>query len=232
MFQDYQVTAISAIGPAMEGQKVTVTSKVAPSVNAACTMMLCSESEPCCNTCTSDLRMGDIVLDAPDLTCKGTNCDWMDNCTYNQGDVITVYGVVSGSSINVENHCLVGSQVGFMSSCGDPRQGYTEINVESITADMVGQTVMVTSSVENPNIAACTRMFCLEENLCCNSCNGNSMFGNVYLVDSGGHKLGCQGTDCDWEDNCIYSSADVVTVYGTVGGNGDVINIDDHCKVA
>lgn len=232
MFEEYQTTGISAIDSTMGGQRVMVTSRVSPNMNAQCTMMFCFDDDLCCNNCNSGLVMGDILLDSADIGCQGTNCDWMDSCTYNEGDVVTVYGVVSGNSIIVDNHCLVGSQMGSMSGCGDLREGYTEVDVASIGPDMFDQKVMVTSSVENPMMAACTRMACPEENLCCNSCHANSIFGDVYLVDSGGQKLGCQGTDCDWEDNCIYSEGDIVTVYGTVGGVGDIINIDDHCKVA
>lgn len=232
MFHEYTTTAISAIGPQMEGQKVMITSKVSPNPLAACTMMLCLEDDLCCNNCNSDLLMGDFVLDSADLGCEGTNCDWDKNCTYQEGDVVAVQGVVSGGFITVDNHCLVGSQMGAMASCGELREGYTEVDVGSINADMIGEKVMMTSSVENSMMAACTRMACLEENVCCNSCHADSMFGEVYLIDSGGNKLGCQGTDCDWEDNCIYSSGDIVTVYGTVGGVGDLINVDDHCKIA
>jgi len=235
LFQDYEVTSISNV-PSMDGQKVTVTSEVSPDPLAACTMMLCDEAtDPCCNECTSGLLMGGMKLDSPDLVCSGTNCDFMDQCTYSEGDIITVYGTVSGSSIIVDSHCLVGTQLGTMANCGQPRDGYTEVEAESIGPNMAGQNVMVTTSIQTADFAACTRMACPLENMCCNSCHADPFVGgvnNLYLIESSGNKLGCQGNECDWKDNCLYSSSDIVTIYGTVGENGNIIHVHDHCKVA
>lgn len=72
--------------------------------------------------------------------------------------------------------------------------------------------VMVTSSLVSPVFAACTRMACLDENPCCNSCHADPSFGHVYLIDPDGNRFGCQGTLCDWEDNCYHSSSDIVTI--------------------
>lgn len=231
MFQEYEETSVSLIPEMDDGTKVMVTSKVNPDPIASCTMMMCTARDTCCNKCQSGLLMGNILLDSPELVCAGTNCDYTDKCTYQQGDVITVYGKVSGSTIKVKGHCLVGSQNGLRSNCGDPRGGYTQVEVESIGPDMAGQSVMVTSSPETPGLAACTRMGCSDENQCCNSCHADSSFGDIYLIDSGENRIGCQGTECDWEDNCVYASTDIVTVYGTVGEDGNIIYIHDHCKV-
>jgi len=234
LFQDYEMTSISNV-PSMDGQNVTVTSKVSPNPLAACTMRLCDDADLCCNSCTSGLLMEGILLDSPDLVCAGTNCDYMDNCTYDEGDVITIHGKISGSTIEVDSHCLVGTQQGTMASCGLLRDGYTEVEAESIGPNMAGQNVMVSTSIQTADFAACTRMGCPPENLCCNSCHADPFIGginNLYLIESNGNKLGCQGNECDWEDNCLYSSSDVVTIYGAVGDNGNIIHVHDHCKVA
>ena len=235
LFQSYEATSISN-APSMDGQDITVTAKVSPNPLAACTMMICDDdTDPCCNSCTSGLLIGGMLLDSPDLVCSGTNCDYIDQCTYSEGDLITVHGTVSGSTIKVDGHCLIGTQMGAMESCGQPRNRYTEVEAASIGPNMAGQNVMVTTSIQTADFAACTRMGCPIENLCCNSCHADPFIGgvnNLYLIESNGNKLGCQGNECDWEDNCLYSSSDIVTIYGTVGENGNIINIHDYCKVA
>lgn len=102
VFQEYETTSISMIPDMDDGTKVMVTSKVNPDPLTACTMMLYNnEEDPCCNKCQSGLLMGNILLDSTDLVCAGTNYDYADKCAYHEGDTITVYGTVSGSTIKV-----------------------------------------------------------------------------------------------------------------------------------
>merc|ERR1712060_749317 len=112
MISDFVETTISEI-PNLVGQKVRVTSTLSPSDMAACTQMLCDTTDPCCNSCNSGLFMGDVALYTNDgvkpLECSGTNCDYMDNCTYAVNDNVMVQGIVEisdyGVAISVEMHC-------------------------------------------------------------------------------------------------------------------------------
>jgi len=234
----YELTSVSEIGPSMAGQNVVVISKISISESAGCTIMFCDESDPCCNSCVSSLLMGDIILESsengPEIGCYGNDCDWWLGCTYNEEDVAVVHGNVSsdGNSIIVHDSCLLGTPSGVQDSCGAQRSGYTETTFEAINADMNGQKVMLSYYIENAEMAACTIMFCPDDNSCCNSCSNSPSFDSVTLISSGENEIGCVGTECDYEGNCVYNSGDTVTVYGMVDSSttGSVsIIVDDHC---
>lgn len=217
----------------MEGQNVVITSKITKSEAVACTAMFCVE-DPCCNSCSAGLMAGDIrlVSGSIEIGCSGTECDWEDTCTYSEGDVAVIYGTVgdNGTSIYVNDRCLLGTSSGFNDECGMPRVGYNETTIDSL-AGKNGQSVMVTNSIDmNTDLAACTMMFCQDDNLCCNSCYADARFGNVSLV-SETNAIGCHGTNCGYEDNCIYESKEIVTVYGKVVADSEsvTIEVDDHC---
>jgi len=112
MISDFVETTISEI-PNLVGQKVRVTSTLSPSDMAACTQKFCDTTDPCCNSCNSGLFMGNVALytndDVTPLGCSGTNCDYMNNCTYGANDNVMVQGTVEsddyGLAIAVEMHC-------------------------------------------------------------------------------------------------------------------------------
>lgn len=119
MISDFVETTVSEIGPSMVGQKVRVTTTLSPSDMAACTQMFCDTTDPCCNSCNTGLYMGrgSIPLYTNDgvtpLDCSGTNCDYLDNCTYGPNDNVMVQGIVEISEYNeiaiaVEMHCREG----------------------------------------------------------------------------------------------------------------------------
>lgn len=77
-----------------------------------CTAMACPDSNPCCNSCGSSPKFGNIhlVQSSSDilLGCYGNNCDYQDNCVYKNGDKVLVYGTVDsfGWTIVVDEHCI------------------------------------------------------------------------------------------------------------------------------
>lgn len=79
---------------------------------AACTAMMCPSNDKCCNACSSTLKFNNINLIPANvhlqMGCSGTNCDYMDNCIYNDGDKVLVYGTINsfGWSIIVDQHCI------------------------------------------------------------------------------------------------------------------------------
>lgn len=233
----YKLTSTSEIGPSMEGEKVVITSKIIPNDDmVVCTLMFCDDSNPCCNTCNTNLIADDGINLYPggiEIGCSGTNCDWDQQCTYYEGDVAVIHGTVgdNGTAIYVDDSCLFGTSNGINDDCGMPRDGYTETNVDSLSGKN-GESVMVTQSISiNTDLAACTSMFCLDDNLCCNSCTSGAAFGNVSLT-SDTYAIGCHGTNCDYEENCIYHDKEIVTVYGKVVATPDnavTIEVDDHC---
>jgi len=128
--------------------------------------------------------------------------------------------------------CEDGLSPDFISKCSEPRSGYTETSLMSINNQMDGMEVMVTWPIQNSDLAACTTMACPQNDICCNSCTASASFDNVALVSSNGeNSVGCEGTECDYEDNCVYSNGDIVTVYGKIKVNNGqtLIDIDDHC---
>merc|ERR1712183_720310 len=131
-----------------------------------------------------------------------------------------------------DDRCLFGTSNGINENCGLPRDGYAETKVDSLSGKS-GESVMVTSAIDiNADLAACTAKFCLDENLCCNSCTSGAAFGNVSLT-SDTYAIGCHGTNCDYEANCIYYDSEIVTVYGKVVASPDkvvTIEVDDHCR--
>merc|ERR1712157_712003 len=80
----------------------------------ACTAMICPSSlnDKCCNACSSTPKFDNINLIPSNahlqMGCSGTNCDYMDNCIYNDGDQVLVYGTINsfGWSIIVDQHCI------------------------------------------------------------------------------------------------------------------------------
>ena len=90
-------------------QKIMITSQV-HTQQLGCTRMLCNEKDPCCNNCFGFLYLDDVKLiseddDDDDLTCSGTNCE-MTCGVYKDGDVVTVYGEITGLNMVVDDHCL------------------------------------------------------------------------------------------------------------------------------
>jgi len=104
---------VSNIGPNTIGKKVMVTSTIKVSELASCTEMFCLTDE-CCNVCTSGLLIGDIQLVPANvgefIGCKTNNCDWKE-CTYYDGDMVTVYALVAVDAENiflkVDDHCAM-----------------------------------------------------------------------------------------------------------------------------
>ena len=94
---------------------------------AVCTEMACSTENSCCNSCGSNPTFDNINLvgggGVLSLGCGGSNCDYMDNCAYNNGDNVLVYGTVDryGWTIIVDQHCL------------DPNTNTSAENIETIT---------------------------------------------------------------------------------------------------
>lgn len=66
-----------------------------------CTKMACPDTNPCCNSCGSELLLVDQSADSPDsgigfhengqaLGCSGNECNFMDNCDVDPGNVWSV----------------------------------------------------------------------------------------------------------------------------------------------
>jgi len=73
-------------------------------------------------------------------------------------------------------------------------------------------------------------MACSDELPCCNICDGNPFFNKIALLPTSEEDpLGCYGNDCDWQNNCIYSNNDIITVYGEVKNDGKEISVNEHC---
>ena len=90
--------ALVADPQAYAGASVAVTS-VATLDTPACTMRTCPEDEPCCNSCGASLHFsagGDraIYLEAPGLSCGGSQCSWSLRCAPLDGALLTVWGEV------------------------------------------------------------------------------------------------------------------------------------------
>jgi len=110
---DYTPTDAQSINSNMVGKKVVVTFTVSPSPIASCTLMFC-ENDPCCNSCSSYLLFGEVELVTNEgvnpLGCYGNECNWQENCTYNEGDLVTVYAKVALNYegcvfLAVDEHC-------------------------------------------------------------------------------------------------------------------------------
>ena len=77
-----------------------------------CTSQMCTEENPCCKNCGSIPKFDNINLVGREgglvLGCGGTDCNYMDNCIYNNGDNVLVYGTVDsyGWTIIFDQHCL------------------------------------------------------------------------------------------------------------------------------
>ena len=124
----YEIMSLSDISTISIGSNVSVTSTVKNS-HAMCTYMRCYPADACCNTCHSGIffeytnnnkkkkrkkqKQGNKQMylvpqdEAAPIGCVGNECDYMNNCVYNDGDVITVYGEIglNGDSILVHDHC-------------------------------------------------------------------------------------------------------------------------------
>merc|ERR1719469_1114396 len=113
-------------------------------------------------------------------------------------------------------------------NCGDAREGYQAVQSTSITPNLIGQKIMVTSTIQRNYITACTYMMCHPDHPCCNTCRSSLRFENIILTAWDGVELGCIGDDC--EIKCTYDDQELVTVYGVVSSNGNHILVEDHCK--
>lgn len=112
ILDEYPLTEISDIGDQTVGQKVMISHAITNSDMIACTEMACTNENPCCNSCGSASKFDDIHL-APVsgdviISCGGNNCDYMNNCVYDDGDQVLLYGTVGsyGWTIVVDQHCL------------------------------------------------------------------------------------------------------------------------------
>ncbi|MEC9465210.1 MAG: hypothetical protein VX834_05475 [Myxococcota bacterium] len=76
------------------------------------------------------------------------------------------------------------------------------------------QLVRVTDTV-SLGVPFCTKMFCSEENPCCNNCSSSLEFTHedtsVRLAG-----LNCGGNECTYQDNCPYADGATVSVMGFV----------------
>jgi len=80
---------------AYDGKTVTITDSIVEGL-AACTKMLCSPWNPCCNTCngTQAFKVGGQQIQLKGLTCIGNECNWEQNCSFDSGALVQVTGVV------------------------------------------------------------------------------------------------------------------------------------------
>lgn len=111
------ITDIKSINIENANQKVMISYDIKNDKEmVACTAMICPSSsslnDKCCNTCSSTPKFDNINLIPSNahlqMGCSGTNCDYMDNCIYNDGDKVLVYGTINsfGWSIIVDQHCI------------------------------------------------------------------------------------------------------------------------------
>jgi len=179
---------------------------------------------PCQNAvCACDDYCCEVIWD---ISCRGNEGPKEDNALVNSCSAEALcceHGIPDTPDVSDNSNNI----------CGEPKDDYKETSLTSINEKMDGATVMVSYSIQNSDVAACTTMLCLEDDKCCNSCSASSSFDDIGLMSAVGAKeIACQGTDCDYEDNCIYSDDDIVTVYGTVVVNGFEnisIEVDQHC---
>lgn len=117
VLSSYVPISVDGISSSAAGKKVIVSSEIKNSEFARCTRMKCSEQEPCCNSCGSNPSFGDFYLipssGKDKVGCHGNNCDWQENCVYNDGDNVLLFGTVDdyGSGIIVDHHCKAPSPV-------------------------------------------------------------------------------------------------------------------------
>jgi len=107
------ITDIKSINIENANQKVMLSYDIKNDKEmAACTAMMCPSDDTCCNACSSTPKFDNINLVPSNahlqMGCSGTNCDYMDNCVYEDGDKVLVYGTVNsfGWSIIVDQHCI------------------------------------------------------------------------------------------------------------------------------
>jgi|GEM_PF-1498289 len=98
---------------------------------AYCTRMACSVDNPCCNSCGAGFKLnvpgGQVELD---IGCSGNECTYMDNCPYDDGETVTVWGegqvLFGAASLDVEDSCSVSATTcASDADCGD---GYCAAN--------------------------------------------------------------------------------------------------------
>jgi hypothetical protein len=82
-YTDVTVAELETNRSSWTGQKVRVVAE--PNAHgAACTRRACSQANPCCNTCSGSLTIGNgiALFDANDqpMGCRGNECNWQDTC--------------------------------------------------------------------------------------------------------------------------------------------------------
>ena len=114
------------------------------------------------------------------------------------------------------------------SKCGELREGYQEVPLTSLSAELEGQKIMVTSTIQYSPRVACTYMMCHPDHPCCNTCRSSLTFEGITLTASDGVDFGCLGDDCKLK--CTYDEEELVTVYGEISSDGNFILVEDSCS--
>lgn len=113
-------------------------------------------------------------------------------------------------------------------NCGDAREGYQRVSLQSVSPTLIGRKIIVTSDIERSPRVACTYMMCPPNNQCCNTCRSSLKFDDIVLNGVDDVEIGCFGDDCELK--CTYDDGELVTVYGKVSSDGKFILVEDHCR--
>ncbi|MFB6158931.1 MAG: hypothetical protein ABEJ95_04730 [Candidatus Nanohalobium sp.] len=90
----YTVDEVIEAKESLEGQTLSVKGETVKG-SVMCTKMYCTDENPCCNICSSSVKLKgnkSIALEGEDIGCSGTNCEM--NCTPTTGKRYIVTGIL------------------------------------------------------------------------------------------------------------------------------------------
>lgn len=106
----YSVDEAVEAASQLDGENVEVQGEAVKG-RAICTQMACFDDNPCCNTCSAQVKLEEnrsIILRGEEIGCSGNNCQV--NCTPETGKTYLVKGTLENGrqvSINVSNYTEV-----------------------------------------------------------------------------------------------------------------------------